>query len=515
MSSATLDRVLDKFDHKHRAGGGWIVSCPVLTHGKGNGDRNPSLSVGEHDGRILLNCQTGCHIQDIMIALDLDWPDLFDEPLGKDTKVAEWIYQARDGSPYMVVERWQGADGKKKFKQHTPESATLPTNFMPALFALPKVLAAAAAGQEVYIVEGEKACAAGERLGLVTTTGPGGAGKWRDYYGAWLEGCCRVTIVTDNDEVGMHHAAGVAASLRGRKIPVRTVKVATTGGKDDLYDHVLAGYGVEDLVPVKLNQYRPLGISSADLDRADYPAVQYVIPGLMPLGLTLLGGAPKTGKSFTALDIALAVAGGGEALHNQRCPQGSVLYLSLDSDSEWRLQLRQRHLCRQYGIRPPRGIEYHVDFPVGDFAIQAITEWCGDEREEGRRPRLVVVDTIARAEPNLEGGERANAYLSSTSNMARWAKLAEEQELGILALHHTRKQGDEGDWLNAFIGSRGLTGAATNLLMIDAKRGTNRATLHASSRDTGELELEMERESWSWCLLDRLPSVGPELRAVH
>lgn len=516
MASAALTRITDQLDRVTKAGGGWVASCPVVHHGRGNGDRNPSLSIGEHDGRVLLNCQSGCHTQDILLALGLDWPDLFDEPITAErgVKVAEWLYQRRDGSPYFVVERWQTPTGKK-FKQHTPDASTLPVDFQPSIFALPKVVAEAEAGGEVYVVEGEKACSAGARLGVVTTTCPGGAGKWRDYYGAWLQGCRMVTIVTDNDEVGKRHASGVSAALNARGIPNRTVRVATDGDKDDLYDHVLAGHGLDDLIPVKLNQYRPQGLSSTDLDRTDYPAVEWVIRGLMPFGLTLLGGAPKTGKSFTALDIAMAVARGGEALHGQPCQRGSVLYLSLDSDSEWRLQLRQRHLARQYGINVPGGIEYHTSFPVGDEAIRGVLEWAADERAEGRDPRLVVVDTIARAEPNLEGGERSNAYLSSTSNLARWARVAEEQHLGILALHHTRKQGNDGDWLNSFIGSRGLTGAATNLMLIDAKRGTNRATLHLSSRDTGEMELELMREAWSWSLLDRVPEPGAHLSVVR
>lgn len=42
-------------------------------------DRQPSLSVGTgRDGRVLLHCHRGCSPEDILAALELDWPDLFD-----------------------------------------------------------------------------------------------------------------------------------------------------------------------------------------------------------------------------------------------------------------------------------------------------------------------------------------------------------------------------------------------------------------------------------------------------
>jgi putative DNA primase/helicase len=50
-----------------RNGNGWLVSCPVLSHGNGRGDRNPSLSVSDgDDGRLLLKCFAGCGFNDIM-----------------------------------------------------------------------------------------------------------------------------------------------------------------------------------------------------------------------------------------------------------------------------------------------------------------------------------------------------------------------------------------------------------------------------------------------------------------
>ena len=50
------------------------------------------------------------------------------------------------------------------------------------------------------------------------------------------------------------------------------------------------------------------------LDRAQFPPLAWAVPGLIPEGLGLFTGAPKTGKSWGALGIGLAVAAGSPAL---------------------------------------------------------------------------------------------------------------------------------------------------------------------------------------------------------
>jgi RecA-family ATPase len=305
----------------------------------------------------------------------------------------------------------------------------------------------------------------------------------------------------------MRYASAVAASLRGAGIKVRTMKVAVADAKADLYDHVLAGKGIDDLVPIRLNQFRPEGRLANGLLAEIFPPVEWVIKDLMPIGFTVLGGAPKVGKSFIALDAAMNVAMGGEFLHTQRCVKGSVLYLSMDNDAEWRLQLRLRHLQMQYGVSlGDIDIEFHTDFPTGDAAIKAIAEWCADQREDGKQPLMVVADTLAKIEPNFDGSSNRNTmnggYGQSTANLSKWSELALSQRIGVLATHHIRKGGDE-DWMNRFIGSQGIVATATTLMMVDHKRGTKEAQLMVSSRDAGEHELQMVRDGWSWNLIEQ------------
>lgn len=500
---SALDRVLERVERVTRTGDDILASCPVPSHGLGHGDRHPSLSIASREGKVLLNCMGGCHAQDVVLALGLDWPDLFDEDLPeKWEKVAEWPYQRPDGTVHFTVERWRTPDGRKVYTQRVPghDKAGYPSGFQPCLYGLPEVLAERQRGGTIWIVEGEKCVSAARRLGLVATTAPNGSGKWRDYYGAWLTGA-HVNIVVDNDESGRHHGMVVTASLRGKGIPVRTWEVALDDPKADLYDHVLAGYGVEDLKPVNLNRLRPAGVEADILLTKEFPPIKWAVEGLLSTGLALLGGPPKASKSMISLDMALGVACGGRAMSELTCCQGDVLYLSLDNDSERRLADRMRYLLLYQKVGIP--IEFHVDWPTGEEAVAACREWVIDTKEAGRDPRFIVIDTLIKVEPKFEGDGRENGYASSTSVLSRWAKFADEADVAILAVHHDRKSRDDADWLNRFTGSRGITATAQTLMMLDVKRGEKTGWLRVTGRDIETDDLELQRFGWTWVTMDR------------
>jgi hypothetical protein len=511
-SVSAYEAVLDKLDRVRRSGNTAIASCPVTSHGKGNGDREPSLSIAINEGKVLLNCMSGCHVQDVMIAIGIDWADLFEEPITNDrgVKVAEWTYQRSDGTPHMIAERWQTPRGKR-FVQRIPgaDRTGLPSGFQPALYQLPKVLAAVSAGEEIFVVEGEKGVAAAQHLGVVATTAPGGASKhWENYYAKWLRGASRVTVVADNDEPGLRHAAEIVASMRMNEIPVRAVRGAVSTDKADLYDHVLAGFGLADLRPVRLNRLHPSGTSLSNLLNGEYPATKWVIPNLLPVGLTMLGGAPKVGKSMIALDIALAVAHGGYALYGPKCNQGSVLYLSLDNDDESTLSARARHLSGRVGYPNEGPMEILTEYPVGRDAIAAISEWVEMERDENREPLFVVADTLARIEPEYEGtANDRSLYSGATAAMARWSALADKAQIGIMFVHHSHKAGERGkgsDWMNLFMGSQGLAAGCKNLMMVQHERGTDSAYLFTDSRHCDGQELKLNRDGWGWAMFDQI-----------
>ena len=72
-----LGDLLARLEHVCKAGDGYVARCPVPDHGKGHGDKHPSLSVAERDGKLLLKCFAGCAAEAIVGTLGLDMTDTF------------------------------------------------------------------------------------------------------------------------------------------------------------------------------------------------------------------------------------------------------------------------------------------------------------------------------------------------------------------------------------------------------------------------------------------------------
>jgi RecA-family ATPase len=76
----------------------------------------------------------------------------------------------------------------------------------------------------------------------------------------------------------------------------------------------------------------PVTFNAAWLMQQVYPPTKYVVPGIVPEGMTLLVAAPKIGKSWMVLGLGLDLSSGGVAFG---ClPVGKprpVLYLALEA----------------------------------------------------------------------------------------------------------------------------------------------------------------------------------------
>ena len=81
------------------------------------------------------------------------------------------------------------------------------------------------------------------------------------------------------------------------------------------------------------------------------PKRSFCIETLLPEGISMLGGAPKIGKSWMVLDIGVRVAK-GESIWSLPTKRGTVLYLALE-DSGTALQAHRR--CSRQSVLRNRG----------------------------------------------------------------------------------------------------------------------------------------------------------------
>jgi hypothetical protein len=99
---------------------------------------------------------------------------------------------------------------------------------------------------EIYICEGKKDADRLAKLGIVSTCNPGGAGKWPDSFGRWLNGR-HVVILPDNDQAGRDHAEDVARKLQGTVASIEVLDLPGLPGKGDVSDWLGAGGTIAEL----------------------------------------------------------------------------------------------------------------------------------------------------------------------------------------------------------------------------------------------------------------------------
>src|SRR4029077_4063327 len=129
--------------------------------------------------------------------------------------------------------------------------------------------------------------------------------------------------------------------------------------------------------------------SAADLLAREFPEPKWAIPQIIAEGLTILAGKPKTGKSWAALDFAVAVAGGYSALGNVECQQGDVLLLALE-DNDRRLNQRLKAVLQ--GQPAPAALQIATQWRRADTG--GLDDLLGWLREHHKTARLVVIDTL-------------------------------------------------------------------------------------------------------------------------
>lgn len=235
--------------------GTWETRCPTGRH-KHN-DADPSMTVTETTDRILVKCHRAdtCTTEDVVAAVGLTMRDLFfNESLDSETWTprgpAIAVYPYTDENGVVLFEVCRTAD--KQFPQRRPDP-TSKSGYAWRLngvrrvpFHLPQLLKGIAAGRGVFLAEGEKDSLTLESLGLVASTSPGGAGKWRAEYAPHFRGAT-VFILPDNDDVGRDHAEMVARSLDGTAKEVRIVRLPGLAEHGDVTDWVRAGGVAEQL----------------------------------------------------------------------------------------------------------------------------------------------------------------------------------------------------------------------------------------------------------------------------
>lgn len=438
MTGPAFDRILDalraagrpvSMDGPNRA----RSSCPGH-----DGDNKTALSILDTADRVNLHCFTReCDGADVMAALGLGVRDLYHEPRGD--RLARYDY----GAGYWV-ERNDG----KTFRQATGWAGR-----PRPLYRAERIPDAVAAGQPVYLVEGEEDVHALEAIApnAVAVTAPQGAGNFRHADVEPLRGASVVAVV-DRDAAGDGWAASVRDKLAGVAASVRFVCAAS--GKD-LGDHLTAGRPLADLEPygtagdavgaptasgttwtrVDLGA-TVAGLVAGTLRRAA-PTVAPIRGGtglFYPGKVNGLAGESGAGKTWTLLHAAAGILeDGGHVVYIDHEDDaagivGRLLDLGVEPDA-----LRARFAYLNPSEKPT----------VGD--LQALAGLVAE-----LRPVLVVVDSTGEglalegANPNAD--DEVAAWFLRVPRRLSLVAYDDQPGPAVVVLDHVTKADDGGLW---------------------------------------------------------------------
>lgn len=305
--------------------------------------------------------------------------------------VAQWSYQDEGGNPIYNVQRLEpGRNGKAK--EYRQVGGKHPRQ---VLYHMPEVIAAVARGDVVYVVEGEKTADALRELGLCATTWAGGSSAatetWTEAFAEPLRRA-RVAILADNDEAGRKAMRAVMGLLvfggitkqavvvdlgheekgddvvdwleeggtkreliqktavaMGDAVPSEALEVSSDTWDDEV---ALAKRDLMQAMGTTKEQQGPVGFIDADeLLSRDYGETPWLIDGICTeQAVFVIGGEPKTAKTWVGVDMAIAVASATPLFGEFRSHgKGRSAWLFLCEDNDRSVQNRVRSLVMGRG----------------------------------------------------------------------------------------------------------------------------------------------------------------------
>ncbi len=369
----------------------------------------------------------------------------------------------------------------------------------------------------IFVTEGEKKSACAAKAGLFIIGLPGIWG-WlasrsdRDAGDFSINGDLQrylhrgrqVVIVFDSDAIDPRKANDFdqcarcfAQELQKLGCTLHRVNLPQLGeGKTGLDDYLLAkGAGaLPDMLAERTVLVPPYlaGATAADIMQAVFEPPRWVIPGILAEGLAIMAGKSKLGKSWLALDWALAVAAGRPAMGVVPVEQGHVLYLALE-DTERRLQGRLKALLAEGTA--PRALTCWCSLPYADTAknLVELDTWLTHHPDA----RLVVIDTLGKIRPRQRG--QGDDYGDTYRFLGELQNIAKRHRVVLLVVHHTRKSQTE-DAYDDILGTTALMGACDTVLVLRRGRGAMDAEMHVTGRDVDEQKLALSFDAGHWRL---------------
>ena len=334
-------------------------------------------------------------------------------------------------------------------------------------YRLPELIEDVRNGDTIFVVEGEKKVDMLRKLGVPATCNHGGAGKFPETLVPWFAGA-DVVILPDSDpqatkkdgELRVHpdgrpvlpgkdHADLVGRRIEGVARRVRILNIPDLPLKGGVDDWLPAGGTVEKLYDLALTaplfQAKPFQSHFGAVPWLDFgapgPAYEHLVKGVLTRGeMSMLLGESQSGKSFIAIDIAMAVARGIDWFGN-KVKRGGVIYQAGESATGVRRKRFPAYAKHHNLARDPLPIvllERPVDFYNSDDQVDQFIDECKHWGRTFAVPlELIIIDTFNKATP----GANENDGKDMGMVLARCDRIRRETGAHVMLVHHLNAGG--------------------------------------------------------------------------
>ena len=220
-------------------------------------------------------------------------------------------------------------------------------------------------------------------------------------------------------------------------------------------------------------------------------------------GTCILSAKPKLGKSWLALAMCIAVANGDDFLgyKTRKC---STLYLDLETSET----LQQRRLKKVlHGDPVPENFYMDTETDtINNGFMEQIEAYLEQDPEIG----IVVIDVFQIIRSPAKGIKETE-YEHAYRDITPLNELAQKHHISIILVCHDRKAVDPDDPFSNILGSTGLQGAATQMMVMFRK--TKDDPIHISIKGKtidGLPELNVRLENARWNIVQGYSSADRE-----
>ncbi|MCP5186557.1 MAG: AAA family ATPase [Pseudomonadales bacterium] len=220
-------------------------------------------------------------------------------------------------------------------------------------------------------------------------------------------------------------------------------------------------------------------------DLYDQPPMEWLIKDLLPAqGLAAIYGAPGSGKTFLALDMAIAVSEGRSTWFNRPIQQRSAIYLALEGATGIAKRIRAWEIHNQSPVENLRlvldafNLKYRPDV---DALLDVIQQEVGDEC-------VVFIDTLNQASPGSDENSSVDMGLLLAA-----AKAIHKALNGLVVLvHHSGKNPSSG-----LRGHSSMNGAMDTVILVNKQADGHKWKIDKSKDADGSVSESFDLASYN------------------